>query len=86
MIKKQIGWQTVPLQYPTQYESFRKQVQELQTNGWEVMGQTYGGMRHNDAGVNVDFFFIHVAKYEWVDEVSEPKVAAKKAGRPKKDA
>jgi len=86
MIKKQIGWQTVTMQYPLMYESIRKDVQTLQQNGWEVTGQTYGGLRHNDAGVNVDFFFLHMAKYIYVDELSKPIEEKKKPGRPKKDA
>lgn len=79
MIKKQIGWQTVTLEYPNGYEKIRSEVQALQANGWEVTGQTYGGMRHNAAGINVDFFFLHMAKYEYVDEPVKAKV-----GRPKK--
>ncbi|MBT4585352.1 hypothetical protein HOC67_00490 [Candidatus Peregrinibacteria bacterium] len=82
MIRKQVNWQTVPLEYPNGHTDFREALKPLYENGWEVTGQTYGGMRHNAAGVNVDFFFIHLAKYEYVDELAPPK---KKAGRPKKD-
>lgn len=93
MIKKQIGWQmekfefTGSLEGRQVYEQLRREIQSMQTNGWEVQSAHVLGYEATNGNSMV---LLNLVKYEYVDEsyfgADVPQEVTAKVGRPKKDA
>ena len=82
MIKKQTNWQIEKFTFSgslgerMEYDQLRREIQAMQTNGWEVQSTEMLGYDPTNSNAVI---LVTLVKYEWVEESVEVKLNAKAA-------